>query len=231
MQFFCYTLRRMDIAWHGLSCFTLTGKSGTVVTDPFDAKEVGLSIVPKLEADVVLSNIDFPRHRALSNFGKETRVFDWPGEYESKNIIIQGISAFDRPREKESGKEDHANRAIIFTIKLDGFKICHLSNLGHKLTPEILEAIGDVDILLIPVGGHECLDAAKAHEVIEQLDPRIVIPMYYKTDGVKLPLAGVEAFLKEVGIHAPEREKIAKFQSTSNLPQDKTEFKVLEPVL
>lgn len=220
----------MIIEWHGLSCFTLKGKSGIVVTDPFDAKEMGMAKALKLEADVVLSNVDLPRHRAISSFGKETRIFDWPGEYESKNIIIQGISAFDRPREKESGKEDSANRAVIFTIQLDGFKICHLSNLGHKLTPEMLEAIGDVDILLIPVGGHECLDAAKAHEVIEQLDPRIVIPMYFKTDGVKLPLSGPEAFLKEVGLHSPQREEAASFQSPANLPQDKTEFKVLEPV-
>ncbi len=219
----------MDIQWHGLSCFTLKGKNGTLVTDPYDRSAAGLKL-PKLNADVVVANSDDESH-ATKEFGGEVRVFDWPGEYEAKNIIVQGISAYDRPREKEDGKKDEANRVIIFTIKIDGFNVCHLSNLGHKLTPEMLEAIGDVDILLVPVGGSVCLDAKKAHEVIEQLEPRIVIPMYYKVPGVKLPLAEIGGFLKEVGLHAPVSEKVLKLQSPSNLPQEQTEFKILEPVL
>lgn len=222
----------MDIQWHGLSCFTLKGKSGTIVTDPYDAKALGLKPL-KLSSDIALANAENDLHNAVAALGGSVKVFDWPGEYESKNIIIQGISAFDRPREKEGGKKDEAKRVIVYLIELDGFAICHLSNLGHKLTPEMLEVIGDVDILLIPVGGGSGtggLDAKKAHEVIEQVDPRIVIPMYYKTPGMKLSLAELETFLKEVGLHAPEKEKVAKFQSPSNLPQEKTEFKILEPV-
>jgi L-ascorbate metabolism protein UlaG (beta-lactamase superfamily) len=220
----------MDIQWHGLSCFTIKGKNGTLVIDPYDRNAAGLKL-PKLHADIVAANSDFPLHYNVKEYGNEVRIFDWPGEYESKNIIVQGILAYDRPREKEEGKQDTAQRVIVFAIQIDGFKICHLSNLGHKLTPEILEAIGDVDILLIPIGGGGCLDAKKAHEVIEQLEPRIVIPMYYKVPGVKLPLAEIDGFLKEVGLHAPTKEKVLKFQSPSNLPQEQTEFKILEPVL
>ena len=219
----------MDILWHGLSCFTIKGKSATLVTDPYDQKAAGIK-PPKLLPDICVANSDYELHHAVSAMGGEVRVFDWPGEYEAKNIIVQGIPAFDRPREKDDGKKEIGNRVIIFTIQMDGFKICHLSNLGHKLTPEMLESIGDVDILLIPVGGANCLDAKKAHEVIEQIDPRIVIPMYYKTAGVKMPLADVDGFLKEVGLHAPSSEKAAKFASPSNLPQEQTEFRILEAV-
>lgn len=218
----------MDIQWYGLSCFSLKGKNATLVIDPYDGKEVGLKPL-KLEADVVVANEDFSRHHAVDAV-KGAKVFDWPGEYEAKNIVFQAIPAFDRPREKDETKKDTANRVLISVISIDGFKVCHLSNLGHKLTPEVLEQIGNVDILLIPVGGHECLDAEKAHEVIEQLEPRIVVPMYYKTPGVNLPLKEVDVFLKEVGLHAPEREKTLKFAAPANLPQDKTEFRVLEPV-
>ncbi len=220
----------MEIQWHGLSCFTLKGKSGTLVTDPYDAKAAGLKL-PKISADIALANSDFDLHHAVSQLGGEVRVFDWPGEYEAKNIIVQGVPAYDRPRDKEDPKKDGAERVLIFSIQFDGFKICHLSNIGHKLTTEMVDAIGDVDILLIPVGGANCLDAKKAHEVIEQLDPRVVIPMYYKVSGLKLPLAELDGFLNEMGTHAPVQEKVLKFAAPSNLPQENTEFKILEPVL
>ena len=86
-DFWPYNCRRMDIKWHGLSCFTIEGKAGTVVTDPFDSKVAGLAL-PKLSADIVVANREFELHHAVGSFGKETRIFDWPGEYEAKNIII-----------------------------------------------------------------------------------------------------------------------------------------------
>lgn len=217
----------MEIQWHGLSCFSLNGKSASLVTDPYDAKATGLKPL-KLSADVCLSNEDSTLHHGVSQLGKETMIFDWPGEYEAKNIIIQAIAAYDRPRENGESEKDSSHHVLIFSIQMDGFKICHLSNIGHKLTPEMLEAIGDIDILFIPVGGAFCLDAKKAHEVIEQVDPRVVIPMYYKLPGLKLPLGDLEPFLKEVGLHSPQREKNIKFLSRANLPQEQTEFLILE---
>lgn len=218
----------MDIQWHGLSCFTIKGKEGTIVTDPYDAKAAGLK-APSLKADIVLANSDFPLHHAIDQFGKETCIFDWPGEYESKGIIVQCIPAFDRPKEKEEGKKDQANKVNLFVMEIDGFTVCHLSNLGHKLLPEMVEVMGDVDVLLLPVGGVGCLNAEKAHEVLEQIDPRIVIPMYYKIPGLKLELDELGKFLKEVGLHAPASEGILKLQNQAGLPQEHTEFKILEP--
>ncbi|KKU78470.1 MAG: Zn-dependent hydrolase of the beta-lactamase fold-like protein [Candidatus Peregrinibacteria bacterium GW2011_GWA2_47_7] len=220
----------MDIQWHGLSCVSFKSKNATLVTDPYDSKIAGIKI-QKLTADVCLSNADFPLHHAVEQLGKDVKVFDWPGEYESKGIIVQCIAAYDRPIEKDGGKDDKAQHVIIYSIKIDGFSVCHLSNIGHRLTSEMLEVIGNVDILLVPIGGAGCLDAKKAHEVVEQVDPRIVIPMYYKIPGLKLPLAELSPFLKEIGMATPSAEKTLKFQSASGLPQENTEFKVLEPVL
>lgn len=200
-----------------------------VVTDPYDSKSAGLKL-PKLSPDIVCANSDFPLHHAIDELSSKPVIFDWPGEFEAKGVIVQGIPAFDRPREKEEKKDADAQRVIVFTFQLDGFKICNLSNLGHKLTSEMLENIGDVDILLIPIGGTGCLDAKKAHEVIEQIDPRIVIPMYYKIPGLKISLAELDDFTKEMGIHAVAEEKILKFSTPSGLPQEHTEFKILEAV-
>lgn len=219
----------MDIQWHGLSCFTIKGKNATIVTDPYDAKEVGLKPL-KLSADIVLANADFELHHNVADF-KDATILDWPGEYEARGVIIQGVAAFDRPRDKEDPKKDNGERVIIYALQVDGFKICHLSNLGHKLTNEMQEAIGDVDILFVPIGGGVGLDAKKAHEVVEQLDPRIVIPMYYNIPGLKLPLAELSAFTKEVGAQAQAPEKILKFATLAGLPQEHTEFKILEPTL
>lgn len=200
----------MDIQWHGENCVSFKGKSGTLLVNPYDSK---------ISADVVLANSFSRDHGKLANFGKDAKVFDWPGEYEAKGIFIQGITAYDRPREKDSGKKDEAEKVIIFSFEMDGFRLCHLGNLGHKLTPEMLEAIGDVDILLVPVGGIGCMNAEKAHEVMEQIDPRVVIPVNYKDPS---------AFFKEVGIASPQKEKTWKIASPANLPQEQTEFKILE---
>lgn len=221
----------MDIQWHGLSCFSFRGKNATVVTDPYDAKLAGIKL-PKISGDIVLANIDNPLHHAVTDIsGDQVRVFDWPGEYEALNVVVQAIPAFDRPREKDDGKKDSAEKVVMFSLNIDGFKICHLSNLGHKLTAELLESIGNVDILLVPVGGENCLNAQKAHEVIEQIDPRIVIPMYYAIPGLKVKEAELDLFLKEVGIHSPVTEKTLKLSTPSMLPQDTMEFKILEPVV
>lgn len=202
----------MDIQWHGENCVSFKGKTGTLLVNPCDSK---------ISADVVLANSFSREHAKLADFGKDAKVFDWPGEYEAKGIFIQGITAHDRPREKDSGKKDEAQKVIIFAFEMDGFKVCHLGNLGHKLTPEMLEIIGDVDILLVPVGGVGCLNAEKAHEVIEQIDPRVVVPINYKDPS---------AFLKEMGIASPQKEKVWKIQSPANLPQEQAEFKILEAV-
>lgn len=221
----------MDIKYYGLSCFSLSGKDATVVIDPFQTVHAGLKL-PKLQADVVLANEDFPLHYALDGVEHvKEHVFDWAGEYEAKGVNVINIQAFDRPR-GEDEKNDKAQKVLLYIFEVDGFKICHLSNLGHKLTPQMIETIGDVDILFVPVGGNgACLDAEKAHEVIEQLEPRMVIPMYYDVPNGKVKLAPLESFLKEVGLQTPRRETVLKLKVRTELPVESTDYVVLEPVL
>jgi len=78
---------------------------------------------------------------------------------------------------------------------MDSYSLCHLGDLGHKLSNNDIEAIGDVDILFIPVGGNYTIDGKEASELTKKINPKIVIPMHYKTSKVSLPLDGVETFV------------------------------------
>ena len=198
----------MDIIWHGHSCFSIKGASATLVTDPY----TGLgNKLPNLKADVV-------------TFGG-AKVLDWPGEFEVSGIPVESFSA--KHNAKEGGVEGENARIFVFAV--DGIKICHLSGLAHELSDELLEHIGDVDILLLPVGGKVVLDGKRAHSVLESIEPRIVIPMYYAATETTLELGAAEEFLKAVG--KTELASVNKFtvKSKSDLPDGMMEFVKLEP--
>ena len=221
----------MEIQWHGLSCISIKAKNGTVLIDPYDSKEAGIKM-PNLKADVVLLNGENKLHSYEKGEGQH--LFDWPGEYEAKGILFDAISAYDRPRDKEDAKKDGAESVLIYALTLEDMRIAHLSNLGHKLTPEMLEKLGNIDILIVPVGGMKdgmaTLSADKAVEVIEQIEPRIVIPMMYDW-GQKQKLNGNASFLKEEGISNQQTATAYKFAGAAALPVDNTEYKLLEAVL
>lgn len=186
----------MDIYWYGQACFKVKGKNATIVIDPFDPDFIGLKL-PKpseLEADAVLvthghkdhSNIDAVPNEAIEVLG--------PGEYEIKGVSINGIGVFhDGVQGEERGKN------TIYHLEMDGLHIVHLGDLGHTLTEDQVQEIGDTDILMVPVGGNYTIDAKMAAEVVSQLEPRIIIPMHYSLPGVKADLEGVDSFLKEMG--------------------------------
>jgi len=104
--------------------------------------------------------------------------------------VIQGIPSFHDPTR---GSQRGAN--IIFIFSVDGLRLCHMGDLGHSLTPQQAQELGQVDVLFLPVGGTYTLDAAAAHQLCEQVRPRVVIPMHYKTAKVGMPIVGVEDFL------------------------------------
>ncbi|MBI5755171.1 MBL fold metallo-hydrolase [Candidatus Peregrinibacteria bacterium] len=216
----------MDIIWHGHACFSLKTKDTTIITDPYGG--IGLKL-PNLTADVVTVSHAHEDHSNIKAISGNPKIFDWPGEYEVAGIPISGIEAFHYA-ESEGPEAEQRGKIIIFTIEIEGIKVCHLGDLGHKLTSELIEAIGTVDVLLIPVGGTYSLDHKKAHQVIEQIDPRIVIPMHYKIEGLNLDIAPVELFLKEVGkLNLVPMEKLRL--KKSDLPQENTDFVVLTPVI
>jgi L-ascorbate metabolism protein UlaG (beta-lactamase superfamily) len=213
----------MEIIWHGQSCFTIKGKDATIVIDPYG--EIGLKL-PKLTADILAITHDHESHNNVAAVDGDPHVFDWPGEYEKRGILMTVVSAFHYPQSDEEGATRGRNN--LFHFEIDGFRVCHLGDLGHKLTDEMIEMLGDVDILMVPVGGGTTIDHKKAHEVVEQIDPRVVIPMHYKINGLKRDdMAGIAEFLKEVGSHEESLENY-KIKSRSDLPEETTAFVTLE---
>lgn len=183
----------MEITWFGQACFRLKGKTASVIIDPFDPDIVGLKLPKDLTCDIALQTHDHPDHNFLKAIPPNALKITGPGEYEAKSIAISAISVFhDNKEGTERGKN------IVYNVEIDGLNIVHLGDLGHFLTQEQLDAIGNCDILLIPVGGTYTIDSKRATEVVSQLEPKIVIPMHYALEGLKFPLESVENFLKEM---------------------------------
>jgi len=189
----------MQITWKGQSCFEITSSSGknnhvNIVVDPYD-ETTGLKL-PKLEADILLVTHQHHDHNNVKSIGGTPFLIEGPGEYEIKDVYIEGIPSF---HDAVSGKERGQN--TIYIIEAEEIKICHLGDLGQKeLTSEQLEKIGEVDVLMIPVGGVFTIDAKEATRIMSQIEPNITIPMHYQIPKLKAKLEGVDKFLKTMGI-------------------------------
>jgi L-ascorbate metabolism protein UlaG (beta-lactamase superfamily) len=184
----------LDIVWNGHACFRLRGRETTVVTDPYD-RSTGFPPL-KLTADVVTISHAHPHHShlgAVQAVNARLRTVDGPGEYEMAGSLIEGVATY---LDKQHGKTLGKNTA--FMIHLDDISVCHLGALAHTLSSNQIEMLKDADVLLVPVGGGTALDAASAAEVVSQLEPRIVIPMYYGTP--TQPLDSVDRFCKELAV-------------------------------
>ena len=199
----------MIITWQGHACFKIQDKTGTdsitLMTDPYD-KSVGLKL-PNLEADIVTISHEHADHNNRAAFRGQPYIIDSVGEYDIKGVMIEGVKSF---HDDKNGAERGDN--IIYRIEMDGITICHLGDLGHVLDNKQLERLEGIDILLIPVGGKYTIDAKKAVEVISQIEPRIVIPMHYKTKDLKFDLDDVDKFIKELGVEPTYEEKLKKLQ-------------------
>jgi len=193
----------MNIKWHGQSCFSINSSRGkdvsiNIVIDPYD-ESTGLKL-PKLEADVVLVTHDHKDHNNAKAVSGSPFLISGPGEYEVKEVFANGIDSF---HDENSGKDRGTN--TIYTIETEDLKICHLGDLGQKeLTSDQIEQIGDIDILMIPVGGEFTLSAKEAGKIMAQLEPSIVIPMHYAIPKLKMKLDSVDLFLKAVGVKKSE---------------------------
>jgi L-ascorbate metabolism protein UlaG (beta-lactamase superfamily) len=212
----------MHITYLGHSCFKIQDKTTsdgiTVLTDPYD-KSVGLR-APSLEADIVTISHGHADHNNKDAVRNTAFVVDTAGEYDVKGVLIEGVDSF---HDEKNGAERGHN--IIFRITVDDVSIVHLGDLGHILDTKQLERLSGADILLIPVGGKYTLDAKKAVEVVSQIEPRIVIPMHYKTEGVKMEIDGVEKFIKELGLKPRHEDKLKI--SKKELPVEDVELVVL----
>lgn len=191
----------MVITWYGHSCFKIQSGQLTLIIDPFDPA-IGLR-PPRGKADVVFVTHKHYDHNYLEGVGDDTFVIDGPGEYEIKGVTCRGITSWHDSKE---GKERGLN--TIYIIEVEGITLCHLGDLGEKLSNGQLEAVDGVDVLFVPVGGKYTIDAEGAAEVIHQVEPKITIPMHYKIPGLKINLDSADVFLKEMGIS--KQEAVAK---------------------
>ena len=192
----------MDIYWYGQACFRLKGKVASVVIDPFDPDFTGLKLPKDLSGDIVLSTHNHKDHsntEVVTNpTGGKPMIFKQVGEYEVSGVVVTAITSF---HDNSGGSERGTN--IIFHLMFDGLNIVHLGDLGQeKLTEEQIAQIGQTDILLAPVGSVYTIDGKGATEIVAELEPKIIIPMHYKLEGLKFELEAVDGFLKEMGAEA-----------------------------
>lgn len=184
----------MDISWLGHASFKIKGKTAVIITDPYGEK-TGLKF-PKVEADIVTISHDHYDHSATELIGGQPFVINGPGEYEVKGTNVVGIASFhDNKKGQERGKN------ILYNIRIDGVGVAHLGDLGQEeLTSGQIETFGNVDILMIPVGGIFTIDASAAVKIVSKLEPSIIIPMHYFDKEAKITeLEPVDKFLKEMG--------------------------------
>jgi len=163
----------MEITYLGHASFKLKGKTGVVVTDPFDPKMVGLKF-PSVEADIVTVSHNHQDHNNITLVKNYSKVIDNPGEYEIKDISILGFSTFH-----DSKKGEERGKNTIFVFEIDGIRLAHLGDLGHLLSESVVDDMGSIDILMVPVGGGYTISPAEAMDVISSIEPSIIIPMHY----------------------------------------------------
>ena len=200
----------MEITWLGHSCFRIKSNPIVIITDPY-SPDLGYSL-GKPTARIVTVSHQHSGHSYVQGIGGEPRLVTGPGEYEIGGVLIMGVATF---HDGEKGKKRGKN--TVYVMEVGEISVCHLGDLGHVLTAEQVEELDNVDVLLLPVGGVSTIDASMAVEVVRQLDPKIVIPMHYKTEALSWELESVEKFLKEMG--AEQVDSQHKLSLTkSNLP-------------
>ncbi len=211
----------MVITWYGQSCFKIQSGETVLFTDPFN-REIGLT-PPRGQANIVTVSHGHSDHNNCESLSGEPLLIEGPGEYEFKGVNVKGVFSF---HDNQEGKERGTN--TMYVIEMENIRICHLGDLGQKkLTEEQVEELDGVDILMIPVGGVSTLDAEQAAEIINQIEPRIVIPMHYKIPGLVFKYEGVEPFLKELG--AAKNEPVDKLTlKKKDLPQEETEIVIMK---
>jgi L-ascorbate metabolism protein UlaG (beta-lactamase superfamily) len=185
----------MKIKYYGHAAFLVTSDQGIkLITDPYEPGAFGgqLSygkIIDK--ADIALVSHDHADHNDTASLPGPVEVVKGTGPKTVKGISLKGIPTYHDP---SKGSERGTN--TIFTFSVDGLQICHLGDLGHTLSQKELSDVGAVDILLIPVGGFFTLDAKEAAQVADQMKPKVIIPMHFKTEKCAFPIAPVEDFLQ-----------------------------------
>ncbi len=185
----------MEITWYGHSCFRLVERGmAAVVTDPYDHKTTGYELL-KLRGDIVTVSHDAPGHNFISVVKGRSHVLTGPGEYEIGGVFITGVQTNGQDK-----RDSNEPRNTLYVFDYEGVTVAHLGDLRRVPSQTEIEALGTVNVALVPVGGGGGLNASKAAEVVSLIEPGIVIPMHYLTPASNIKLAPLNKFLKEMGL-------------------------------
>ncbi len=215
----------MELTWYGLGCFRIVERGyPAVVMDPFNEEETGL-VLPRSRAEIVTTSemLDEPHLARWKGLRGISRTLAGPGEYEIGGLFITGVATF---RDHKRGAE--AGQNIVFSVNVNGVVVCHLGELAHTPTQAQVEAMGSVNVLLIPVGIPGGLVPAMASEIISMVEPDIVVPMNYKTPNLKSSRNPVNRFLKEMGVTWGDPQPSLKVLAGSS-DAEETQVVLLEP--
>lgn len=218
----------MDITYLGHASFLLTNKHARIVVDPYDATKLGMPY-PKIDADIVTVSHQHDDHNAASAVGGDPLILDIPGEYEKNGVRIYGFESY---HDKNQGQDRGKN--TMFKFEIDGVSILHCGDIGHTLSSELIEDIGDVDVVLVPTGGIYTVDADEARHIVEKLEPYIVIPMHFRNPALTPnisqynDMSTVEDFLSKVGVTEPERVKKLTVKENDFSEEDNMKIVVME---
>jgi L-ascorbate metabolism protein UlaG (beta-lactamase superfamily) len=207
----------MQIQYFGLSSFKITTKEATIITDPFH-KDSGLT-PPRGAADIlVLAQKNSKLYSAVSGISGEHFDITDPGEYDIKGVTVTGI-----PLKQEE------KYITIFLIESEDMRILNLTHIKEfNLTENELEELGEIDILILPVGGNTVMSASAASKAVNEIEPKIVIPSHYKMPGLIIDVDDLNKFIKEMGGKKEEMEKLTI--KKKDLPEEGTKVVVLEPL-
>ncbi len=210
----------MEITWYGHSCFRLMERGlAAVVTDPYDASAVGFAPL-KLRADIVTISHEAAGHNYVEAVKGVKHVINGPGEYEIGGVFITGLNTNGRKRKQEEPKN------TLYLFDFNPLTVLHLGDLRRVPSQSEIESLGEVHVALVPVGGGGALKPAQAAEVIGLLEPKVVIPMHYRTEHTTLDLLPLQKFLKEMGVSSVHNESVLKI-TYRQLPEE-TQIIVLE---
>ena len=201
----------MEITWLGHSSLMLRTGGATLITDPF-APSAGLA-TRRHEADIVTISNDYPHHSHRDALEGEPRFIDGPGEYEIANFYITGMGT----RLSADASERRTN--TVFTFQTEGLTLCHLGGLGGMPTPAQVRTLTQTEVLFVPAGGGGTIGANRVASLVSAIEPRIVVPVHYRTDGVDVELDGLEELLAELGVQEVEPRPRLSVTSRS-LPRD-----------
>jgi L-ascorbate metabolism protein UlaG (beta-lactamase superfamily) len=199
----------LEITWYGLSCFRLTERGRiTSITDPF-ADSIGIPS-PKLKADIVTISHDVAGHNFIEAVKSEPHVIRGPGEYEIGGVFVTGVALHD----VETGRQN-----VAYLFDYDGLTVLHLGDLSYVPAQSQMESLGQVSVLLVPVGAGNSLNAAQAAEVVALIDPYFVVPMHYGMDGLAIELDPVDKFLKAMGVSKVQESDTLKVTASDQPEQ------------